>query len=253
MDVPMNSTSHQSLRMVSSRFFQRADGNRHHASCSLRSILLAMIPESLWAAFGPSSGRGTPHANGKVLCMAGRRITVVADFETLIARAGFTKGSLARAAKVNRGVIFRAINPRAYGVGGTLRNVTAWNIAQAYAERADMDRESAFARLFVVTGDPQLGGPIMDLDTPEHVVHPQDQEASAVHSTALKQTATLRLDAESLAMLDALMQEEDRGSQRDMIRVLIKRAYRALVARRSTSDSTLRGALSFDDTQEETP
>jgi hypothetical protein len=53
--------------------------------------------------------------------MAGRRITVVADFEMLIARASFTKESLARAAKVNRGVI----NPNADGVGGTLRSVTA--------------------------------------------------------------------------------------------------------------------------------
>jgi hypothetical protein len=91
-----------------------------------------------------------------------------------------------------------------------------------------------------------------DLDTPEHVVHSHQQETSAGHSTALKQTAILRLDAELLAMLDALMEDEDRSSQREMIRVLIKRAYRALVARRSTSDSTLGGAPCFDDTQEET-
>ena len=50
-------------------------------------------------------------------------------------------------------------------------------------------------------------------------------------------------------MLDALMQDEDRSSERDMIRVLIKRAYRALVARRSPTDTTLRGALPPDHTQ----
>jgi hypothetical protein len=52
----------------------------------------------------------------------------------------------------------------------------------------------------------------------------------------LQKPATLRLDAESVAMLDELMPDEDRSSQRDMIRVLIKRAYRALVVRRSSTD-----------------
>jgi len=68
-------------------------------------------------------------------------------------------------------------------------------------------------------------------------VQPRHQEPSAVRATLLKKPATLRRDAESLAMLDAFMQDEDRRSQRDMIRVLIKRAYRALVARRSPTDT----------------
>ena len=98
--------------------------------------------------------------------------------------------------------------------------MTAWKIAQAYAERADLDRERAFARLFVVTGESQQGAlahrsatvapageSVRDLDMPEPVVHPYQQESSAMHSTALKQTATVRLDAESVAMLDALMQD----------------------------------------------
>src|SRR4051794_16008801 len=86
--------------------------------------------------------------------MAGQRITVVAHFETLIAQAGFTKASLARASGITRGVIFRAINPEPYAVSGGVRETTAWNIAHAYAERAELDRASAFARLFVVTGEP---------------------------------------------------------------------------------------------------
>jgi hypothetical protein len=146
-------------------------------------------------------------------------------------------------------VISRAINPDAYDGGGALRTTTAWNIAHAYAERAELDRESAFARLFVVTGEQGSpahrsvdaapdGGSVMDQDTPAREIQPRHQEPSVVRSTALKKTATLRLDAESLVMLDALMQDEDRSSQRDMIRVLIKRAYRALIARRSTEYTT---------------
>jgi len=196
--------------------------------------------------------------------MAGQWIMVVADFATLIARAGFTKASLARAAKVNRGVIFRALNPETYAFSGALRNTTAWNIGQAYAERTDLDRDSAFARLFVVTGESQHGSlahgcvdaapageSVMDRDTPEPVSQPRHQEPSAVRATALKKTANLRRDAESVAMLDALMQHEDRRSQRDMIRVLIKRACRALVARQAATDTTHRDAPSTTDRQKE--
>ena len=103
--------------------------------------------------------------------------------------------------------------------------MAAWKIAQAYAERADLDRERAFARLFVVPGEAQqgtlahrsatvapAGESVRDLDMPVPVGHPYQQESSAVHSTALKQTAILRLDAESAALLDALMEDEDRSS-----------------------------------------
>jgi hypothetical protein len=193
---------------------------------------------------------GTPHAYwiARSHPMEGQRITVVANFATLIAKAGFTKESLARAAGVNRGVIFRALSPEVYGVSGAIRDTSAWKIAQAYAERTKLDRESAFARLFVVTGEQgspahrsadvaPADGSVMDRDTPELMPQPSDHEQTAVLSTTLKKTANLRLDAESVAMLDALMQDEDRSSQRDMLRVLIKRAYRALVARRSTTDT----------------
>ncbi len=110
--------------------------------------------------------------------MASQPITVGADFETLIARAGFTKASLARAAKVNCGVIFRALSPNVYAVSGALRKTTAWNIGQAYAEPIDLDRDRAFVQLFVVTGEQApvahrslaaepAGGSVMDRDTPE--------------------------------------------------------------------------------------
>ena len=175
--------------------------------------------------------------------MAGQRITVVAHFETLIAQAGFTKASLARAANVTRGVIFHAINPTAYdAVSGGLRETTAWKIAHAYAERADLDPARAFAQLFVITGEsihrnraPQaveLASPVQR-DPSDRVSPSAAQEPPAMPPAVPVKTAVLRLDAESLTMLDALMQDEDRSSQRDMLRVLIKRAYRALVARRS--------------------
>jgi hypothetical protein len=91
----------------------------------------------------------------------------------------------------------------------------------------------------------------MDQDTPALVVHPHHQESSAVGSTALNKTATFRLDAESVVLLDALMQDEDRSSQREMIRVLIKRANRALAARRSMTDIMHRDSSSIDDRQNE--
>jgi hypothetical protein len=50
-----------------------------------------------------------------------------------------------------------------------------------------------------------------------------------------------------VALLDALMEDEDRSSQREMIRVLIKRAYHTLVARRSTTDMGYRDAPRTDD------
>jgi hypothetical protein len=191
--------------------------------------------------------------------MPSQRITVVENFETLIARGGFSKDALAKAAGVNRGVIFRAINLEAYNVGGTLRKITAWSIARVYAERVGITHEAAFARLFVVTGVSHhgnhahgsvdaapAGGLVMHAATPDLVVQPRHQEPSAVRSTVVKKTATLRLDEESVAMLDALMDDEDRSSQHDMIRVLIKRAYRALVSRRSATEHALRGTPNND-------
>jgi hypothetical protein len=196
--------------------------------------------------------------------MASQRITVVENFETLIARGGFSKDALAKAAGVNRGVIFRAINPEAYNVGGTLRKITAWSIARVYAERVGITHEAAFARLFVVTGESHRGnlahgsvdttpadGSVTDAATPDLVVQPRHQEPSAVRSTAPKKTAALRLDEESVAMLAALMEDEDRSSQHDMIRVLIKRAYRALIARRSASDTTHLEAPATDHSEKE--
>ena len=195
--------------------------------------------------------------------MTDQRITVVNNFEMLIARAGFTKDGLAKAAGITRGVIPRAIS--ADENGSSLRLLTAWKIARVYAERAELDYDSAFAQLFVVTGEAYHGtlahrpidaaptaGSVMNVETSEPVSQPHHHEPSAVHSTALKKTANLWLDEESLAMLDALVQDEDRSSQRDMIRVLIKRAYRALIARQSTTDTTRPTAPISDHRQNET-
>jgi hypothetical protein len=57
----------------------------------------------------------------------------------------------------------------------------------------------------------------MDLGTLELVAQPSDQEPSEVLSTPPKKTANLRLDEESVAMLDVLMLDEDRSTQREMI------------------------------------
>jgi len=71
-------------------------------------------------------------------------------FETLIARAGFSKAALAAAAGISRLVIFRALQPKRNEVRSTLRGTSAWKMTRVYAERSGVDRESAFALLFVV-------------------------------------------------------------------------------------------------------
>jgi Arc/MetJ-type ribon-helix-helix transcriptional regulator len=64
------------------------------------------------------------------------------------------------------------------------------------------------------------------------------------------QTISIRLDDESLNMLAALMQDEERSSQSEMIRVLMKRAYRALVAQRSVREDTLPEVPNTDQNEE---
>jgi DNA-binding XRE family transcriptional regulator len=171
--------------------------------------------------------------------MTGERITLSEQFETLIARAGLSKAELAQRAGVNRQVIFRALNPAPYESGGTLRGTTAWKLAQAYAEQMHTDLETAFSQLFVVIGQEareRYGSESpAALDDMSLSAHPQSLDTL---SSAPRQSTNIRLDDENLTMLQALMEDEDRSSQHDMIRVLIKRAHRTLVMRRSTTEST---------------
>jgi hypothetical protein len=198
--------------------------------------------------------------------MANHAITLADTFETLIAQAGFGKASLARAAGIDRQIIFRAINPEAYNVGGTLRMDNAWRIARAYADRTGITHDTAFALLFVVAGeDPPAGRALGTADTAPGAVpvaplggsdlraEPTEQEPLGVPPSTPGRTLHLRFDGATLTMLEALMQDEDRISERDMLRSLITRAYRALVAQRSMRDSTLPSAPTSDPPQEETP
>jgi hypothetical protein len=185
--------------------------------------------------------------------MAGERITLSENFETLIAQAGLSKAELSQRAGVNRQVIFRALNPAPYESGGTLRGKTAWKLAQAYAAHTDLELEMAFAQLFVVTGQSAhtIGVSQPSYEAPEGMSQSTDRETLDVRAKTSRQSTNIRLDDESLGMLDALMQDEDRSSQREMIRVLIKRAYRALLARRSTTEIALSNAPSSDGWQKE--
>jgi len=47
-------------------------------------------------------------------------------------------------------------------------------------------------------------------------------------------------------MLEVLMHHEDRSSKSEMMTLLIKRAYRVLVARRSATEGTIREAPTTD-------
>lgn len=83
--------------------------------------------------------------------MLNKRITVVDNFETLIARAGLSKEGLAREAGISRGVLYRAISPASYGSGdGAIRGTTAWKVAKAYARVLSLDDQTAFNTLFTV-------------------------------------------------------------------------------------------------------
>jgi hypothetical protein len=185
--------------------------------------------------------------------MAGQPISCSADFETLIAKAGFTKDRLAREAGISRAVIFRAINPRGYpNTSGQLRERTAWAITKAYARAIGIDEQVAFDRLFVVEEQPRQDAiehaAVEDIPTPEPEAEPQSARRSTPPTSAAQldrnaqgptQTIGVRLDANTARMLEVLMEDEDRSTKGEMIRVLIKRAYRALAAQRAAIEGTI--------------
>ena len=78
------------------------------------------------------------------------RLRLAADFDTLIARTGLSKSEFARRSGVSYATIKALGNPdqHPHRRGGMLPN-TAWKIAQAYAQVAALDAESAYARLIV--------------------------------------------------------------------------------------------------------
>jgi hypothetical protein len=61
----------------------------------------------------------------------------------------------------------------------------------------------------------------------------------APDATPMK-TAGVRFDKKTRAMLRAIMDYEDRTTESDMIRVLIRRAYRALPSEAQTVDTATR-------------
>jgi hypothetical protein len=183
------------------------------------------------------------------LDMPGERITFSEHFERLLARAGLSKVALAQAAGVSRLVIFRALKPQTYAIGGTLRGTTAWKLAKAYAEYMNIELETAFALLFVVERQPGQDATAYEVldDVPTHTPEEQPQAAgdkvpppSARRLDGIPRgpmkTLGVRLDEETLRMLAALTEDDERTSQSEMVRVLIKRAYRELVAQRSAAE-----------------
>jgi hypothetical protein len=187
------------------------------------------------------------------------RITLSPQFETLIARAGLSKAALAEAAGISRLVIFRALQPKTNEVRSTLRGTTAWKMTRAYAERSGVDRETAFALLFVIERPyhqdatdqaevDQASTPTPELQSQvaKRVVQPLNEAQLDGIATGPLQTIGVRLDEDTARMLEALMHYEDRSSTSEMMRLLVKRAYRALVARRSATEGTIREAPTTD-------
>ncbi len=77
-------------------------------------------------------------------------IKVAPDFEDMIARAGFSKMSLAEAAGVATSTMYGITDPSQQpGRRGGLRKTTAWKIARAYAQATKIKEEEAYNLLFV--------------------------------------------------------------------------------------------------------
>lgn len=77
-------------------------------------------------------------------------IKVAPDFEHTIARAGFSKMSLAEAAGVGTATIYGIVDPAQQPKRrGGVRATTAWKIARAFAEATGITEEEAFQRLFI--------------------------------------------------------------------------------------------------------
>lgn len=77
-------------------------------------------------------------------------IKVAPEFEHTIARAGFSKMSLAEAAGVGTATVYGIADPAQQPKRrGGVRATTAWKIARAFAMATGVDEEEAFKRLFV--------------------------------------------------------------------------------------------------------
>ena len=77
-----------------------------------------------------------------------KRIVLKPDFADTIARAGFNITDFAVAAGVERTTIHALINPALHPERkGGMQRTTAWKIAGAYAERANISPEDAYAML----------------------------------------------------------------------------------------------------------
>lgn len=216
----------------------------------------------------------------KRIAMSGEQITPAPDFELLIAQAGLTKTELAHRAGITRMTLYRALYPERAGVRGTLRATSAWSLARVYAEHAGIELHAAFALLFYVDGHtsqktptavapgdvtedrpvvlqpaadpmqpPIVPSPVSD-DTSLPIVPPvkseqelrleQPQDANTFRDAPMAITG-VRLDAATARMLEALMEDEERSTKSEMIRLLIRRAYRARFAKAQqdvSSDTT---------------
>lgn len=85
--------------------------------------------------------------------MAGRpktRLRLSENFETLVARVGLSKREMARRSGVGYATIKALENPETHPHRrGGMHPATAWKLAQTYAKLAELDEETAFARLIV--------------------------------------------------------------------------------------------------------
>ncbi|NTU84331.1 MAG: hypothetical protein HGA45_34045 [Chloroflexales bacterium] len=88
--------------------------------------------------------QATP-ASGSVMR---KRIVLKPEFAEIIAKAGFSITEFAAAAGVERTTLHALINPSQHPQrkGGMMRT-TAWKIANAYAGRAGVSAEDAYAKL----------------------------------------------------------------------------------------------------------
>jgi len=78
------------------------------------------------------------------------RLRLVDNFDDLIARAGLTKLGLAKRANVSYATVKGLLNPDQYPQRtGGMHRATAWKLAKAYAVAADVDEDTAYARLIV--------------------------------------------------------------------------------------------------------
>jgi DNA-binding XRE family transcriptional regulator len=81
-----------------------------------------------------------------------RRIPLAAytpqsDFGSRIARAGLTQAELARLADVSKFAINRMVKGE---YEAAIREATAWRIARAFAQAANISEEDAFGQLFAL-------------------------------------------------------------------------------------------------------